>query len=45
VDADFRGCREVRFSVAGAPSLPLLAEVNDRLVPAILADAGLHWFS
>ena len=44
-DADFRGCRQVRFSVPGAPSLPLLAEVNDRLVPAILAAAGLHWFS
>jgi hypothetical protein len=44
-DADFRGCRQVRFSVPGASSLPLLAEVNDRLVPAILATAGLHWFS
>jgi hypothetical protein len=44
-DADFRGCRQVRFSVPGASSLPLLAEVNDRLVPAILAAAGLHWFS
>lgn len=44
-DADFRGCRQVRFAVPGASSLPLLAEVNDRLVPAILAAAGLHWFS
>lgn len=44
-DADLRGCRQVRFSVPGASSLPLLAEVNDRLVPAILATAGLHWFS
>jgi len=35
----------VRFSVPGASSLPLLAEVNDRLVPAILAAAGLQWFS
>jgi hypothetical protein len=45
VNADLRGCRQVRFSVTGAPTLPLLGEVNDRLVPAILADAGLHWFS
>jgi hypothetical protein len=44
-DADLRGCRQVRFSVPGTSSLPLLAEVNDRLVPAILATAGLHWFS
>jgi len=44
-DADLRGCRQVRFSAPGASSLPLLIEVNDRLVPAILAAAGLPWFS
>jgi hypothetical protein len=44
-DADFRGCRQVSFSVSGTSALPLLAEVNDRLVPAILSVAGLTWFS
>jgi hypothetical protein len=44
-DADFRGCRQVSFSVPGTSALPLLAEVNDRLVPAILSVAGLTWFS
>jgi hypothetical protein len=44
-DADLRGCRQVRFSAPGSSSLPLLTEVNDRLVPAILAAAGLSWFS
>ena len=44
-EADLRGCRQVRFSAPGTSSLPLLIEVNDRLVPAILATAGLPWFS
>jgi hypothetical protein len=44
-DVDFRGCRQVSFSVPGTSSLPLLLEVNDRLVPAILSVAGLTWFS
>ena len=44
-DADFRGCGQVSFSVPGTSSLPLLAEVNDRLVPTILSAAGLSWFS
>jgi hypothetical protein len=43
-DVDFRGCRQVGFSVPGKPALPLLVEVNDRLVPAILSVAGLAWF-
>ena len=44
-DADAGGCGQVGFSVPGASSLPPLAEVNDGLVHAILAAAGLHWFS
>ena len=43
--ADFRGCGQVSFSVPGTSALPLLAEVNDRLVPTILSAAGLAWFS
>jgi hypothetical protein len=42
--ADVDSCDQMQFSIPGVSPI-MLDEVNDRLVPAILADAGLHWSS